>query len=116
MLSEFSHEWFDMLGLEESPYMTFSFKVKEEKKDLIPSVVHVDNTCRIQTVSESQNYHYYNIIKAFYSLTNIPIVLNTSFNLGGYPIVETPTDALNTIMNSSINYLYFPEISVLIEK
>lgn len=116
VLSEFSHEWFDMLGLEESPYMTFSFKVKEEKKDLIPSVVHVDNTCRIQTVSESQNYHYYNIIKAFYSLTNIPIVLNTSFNLGGYPIVETPTDALNTIMNSSINYLYFPEISVLIEK
>lgn len=116
VLYEHAPDWFDMSNVRESPYMTFSFKSKESKKNLIPSVVHVDGTCRIQTIIEDQNMHYYRIIKEFFSITNIPMVLNTSFNLAGDPIVETVTDALNTIKKSPIKYLYFPEISLLIEK
>ena len=114
-MKEHADEWFHMLGLEESPFMTYSFQVKEEKRDKIPSVVHVDGTCRIQTVSEEDNYHYYHIIKAFYELTGVPMVLNTSFNLAGEPIVETATDALKTVKNSTIQYLYFPELEWLVK-
>jgi|TARA_R100000027_G_scaffold64587_1_gene58204 carbamoyltransferase len=115
VMKEHADEWFHMLGLEESPFMTYSFQVKEEKRDKIPSVVHVDGTCRIQTVSEEDNYHYYHIIKAFYELTGVPMVLNTSFNLAGEPIVETATDALKTVKNSTIQYLYFPELEWLVK-
>ena len=57
VLYEYAHDWFDMSNIKESPYMTFSFKSKSNKKNLIPSVVHVDNTCRIQTITQQQNIH-----------------------------------------------------------
>lgn len=116
ILHEYSHEWFDMLGIEEAPYMTYSFKANPEKANLIPSVIHVDGSCRIQTVKENQNYHYYNLIKEFYKLSQVPLLLNTSFNLAGEPIVETVYDAMNTFKNSSIDFLYFPEIDLAIAK
>jgi len=109
VLLEHAHEWFEMLTIKESPFMMYAIPVKEEKKDLIPGVLHVDNTCRIQTVTEDQNYHYYNLIKAFYSKTNIPMLFNTSFNLAGEVICHTLYDALITISNSRIEYLYLPE-------
>ena len=83
----------------------------EEK---IPSIIHVDGTCRIQTVTEEQNFHYYNLIKEFYKQTGCPIIFNTSFNLGGEPLVETLEDAIWTLTNSDIEYLFLPEYNKLI--
>lgn len=108
--------WFHMNEIEESPFMTYSFDVKKEKKQLISSVIHVDDTCRIQTVTEENNFNYYSIIESFFKLTNIPLVGNTSFNLAEEPIVETIEDAIKTIYNSKLNYLYFPECKFLIKK
>lgn len=116
MLLEYANDWFDMLGVPEAPHMTFSFRARPEKANLIPSVIHVDGSCRIQTVTEQQNYHYYNLIKCFYEITGIPIILNTSFNLAGEPIVETFHDAFKTFTNSDIDILYLPELQVAIEK
>jgi carbamoyltransferase len=83
----------------------------EEK---IPSIIHIDGTCRIQTVNREQNPHYYDIIKAFKERTGVPIVFNTSFNLGGEPLVETLDDACRTLADSDIEYLYLPEYGKLI--
>ena len=89
--------------------MSYVFKVKQKN---IPGITHVDNTCRIQTLKKEQNYHYYNLINEFYKLTNIPILLNTSFNLAGNPLVNSIKDAIETLMSIENNfyYLYFPEI------
>lgn len=114
VLLEESHKWFDMTLIKESPYMMYSFDALPGVKDIIPSVIHVDNTSRIQTVTENQNYHYYHLIKEFFRQTNVPILFNTSFNLAGDPIVETIEDALNTLRKSELEYLYLPEISKLI--
>ena len=108
--------WFHMNEIEESPFMTYSFDVRKEKKQLISSVIHVDDTCRIQTVTKENNFNYYSIIESFFKLTNIPLVGNTSFNLAEEPIVETIEDAIKTIYNSKLNYLYFPECKFLIKK
>jgi carbamoyltransferase len=114
ILLEYADEWFDMAGLKESPFMSYAVEVLEHKKELIPGIVHVDNTCRIQTVSESQNYHYYNLIKSFYEKTSVPILFNTSFNLGGETLVETLDDAIDTLKRSEIEYLFLPEEMKLI--
>jgi len=114
VLLEESYKWFDMSLIDESPYMMYAFDALPGVKDIIPSVIHVDNTCRIQTVTEEQNYHYYNLIKEFYNRTDVPILFNTSFNLAGDPIVETIEDALNTLRRSELEYLYLPEINQIV--
>jgi carbamoyltransferase len=108
--------WFDMIGIKQSPYMTFSFEAWPDKAKLIPSVVHVDGTCRIQTVTLEQNHHYYKLIEAFYSITGVPMLLNTSFNLAGEPLVETIDDAFRTFDTTDIDYLYLPESGILVTK
>tara|TARA_R110000787_G_scaffold258784_1_gene364005 strand:+ start:532 stop:1101 length:570 start_codon:yes stop_codon:yes gene_type:complete len=112
ILQQEASKWFNMLGMEESPHMTFSFKCIKNKNK-IPAVIHVDGSCRIQTVTENQNKHYYNIINEFYKLSKVPILLNTSFNLAGDPLVETIEDALDTFKKSNLNYLYLPELKTL---
>jgi len=109
MLLEYAHEWFDIAGLNESPFMSYAVKVWEDKENLIPGIIHVDGTCRIQTVTREQNYHYYNLIESFYQKTNVPILFNTSFNLGGEVLVETLDDAIDTLKRSEIEYLFLPE-------
>jgi carbamoyltransferase len=108
VLLEHARDWFDMGTIKESPYMSYAIPVKEEKKSLIPAITHVDGTCRVQTVTKEQNKIFYEIIKLFYERTNVPILFNTSFNLAGDPLVETKQDAINTLNNSDINYLYMP--------
>ena len=98
-----------MRGLEESPYMLYAVKVREEKLNKIPAITHNDRTCRVQTLKQSQNLYFYNLIKCFYELTGVPILFNTSFNLSGDPLVETIDDALYTLRNSNLDYLYLPE-------
>jgi len=115
ILKEHVHEWFDLRGKDESPHMMYAVNCQSGKDEKIPSIIHVDGTCRIQTVTEDQNYHFYNLIKAFYKKTNIPILFNTSFNLGGDPLVETLDDAIDTLVRSDIEYLYLPEHGKLIK-
>jgi carbamoyltransferase len=116
VMEEHATEWFEMETLKSSPFMMYAIDVKSDKVDSIPAVSHVDNTCRIQTVSKEQNEHYYNLISAFNDKTGVPLVMNTSFNLAGDPLVESIFDAITTIFNSNINYLYLPEIGKLITK
>ena len=108
VLLEHARDWFEMGTIKESPYMSYAIPVKEEKKKIIPSITHVDGTCRIQTLTIEQNENFYELIKLFYSKTNVPILFNTSFNLGGEPLVETKEDALDTLKRSNIDYLYLP--------
>jgi carbamoyltransferase len=108
ILYEHRHDYLDMHTLDESPYMTFAIDAKQKAIDEVPACVHVDNTCRFQTLKREQNPKYYDLIKLFYDKTGVPLLLNTSFNLKGWPIVETFEDALLTLQYSNINYLYKP--------
>jgi len=108
ILYEHRHDYLDMHTLDESPYMTFAIDAKQKAINEVPACVHVDNTCRFQTLKREQNPNYYDLINLFYQKTGVPILLNTSFNLKGYPIVETVDDAFLTLQNSDINYLYKP--------
>jgi len=114
ILLDHAHEWFDLRGMDETPHMMYAVNCQEGVEEKIPSIIHVDGSCRIQTVTEKQNKNYYNLIKEFYKQTNIPIVFNTSFNLGGEPLVESLDDAIRTLYNSDIEYLYLPEIDKLV--
>jgi carbamoyltransferase len=114
ILKEHVHDWFDLRGMDESPHMMYAVNCKEGVHEKIPAIIHVDGTCRIQTVTKEQNENYYNLIKTFYEKTGIPIIFNTSFNLGGEPLVETLEDAVRTLKNSKIEYLYLPEYKKLI--
>ena len=116
ILYEKTNDWFDMRGLDESPYMMFAVDVLKDKQNIVPAITHVDGTCRVQTLKQEVNPHFYNLIQEFDRITSVPILFNTSFNLAGDCIVETIDDALRTIRNSNINYLYLPEFNLLISK
>ena len=115
VLIEHMQDYFETHNLKSSPFMTMSFQVKKNKQALIPGVMHVDNSCRVQTVDKSIK-HYYNLLKEFYRITNIPLVLNTSFNVAGAPLVETVEDAVETFNTTAIDILWFPEIKKMIKK
>jgi len=108
------HDWFDLRGMEDSPSMMYAVNCQSGVKEKIPAVIHIDGTCRIQTVTEEQNFHWYNLIKEFKNQTGVPALFNTSFNLGGEPLVETIDDAMRTLYNSGINYIYFPATKMLV--
>ena len=114
ILQEESSKWFDMLSLKESPYMQYAMNAYENAIEQAPAIIHADNTCRIQTVTEEQNPHFYALISCFFEKTGVPMLLNTSFNLGGEPLVETFNHAVYTLKNSMIEYLYLPEIETLV--
>lgn len=114
ILQDHVHEWFDLRGMDETPFMMYAVRCQDGIEEKIPSIIHVDGTCRIQTVTREQNLHYYDLIETFYEKTGCPIIFNTSFNLGGEPLVETLDDACRTLANSGIEYLYLPEYSKLI--
>ena len=116
VMEEHSKDWFEMETLKSSPFMMYAVDVKPDKINLIPAVTHVDNTCRVQTVSKKDNLNYYNLIEAFYKKTGVPILFNTSLNLAGEPLCETVEDSINTLIRSEINYLYLPDINKLIKK
>jgi carbamoyltransferase len=114
ILEEDVHEWFDLRGMPSSPHMMYAVNCQPGIAEKIPSIIHVDGTCRIQTLNSDENPLYYRLIKTFKDRTGIPIVFNTSFNLGGEPLVETLEDALWTLQESQIEYLYLPEYGKLI--
>ena len=99
VLEEHYQEYF--VTNQPSPYMSRIMPVKSDK---IPGVTHVDNTARIQTVNKEFNYKFYKLIEAFYNITGIPMLLNTSFNCQE-PMVETPEDAINTFNKTDLDML-----------
>lgn len=87
------------------PFMTIAARVKEEAKAKIPGVVHVDGTARVQTVAKEDNPLFYDLLKAFEKISGVPIVVNTSFNLKGEPIVCSPEDAWQSFLETEMDFL-----------
>ena len=114
VLYEHAHDWFDLRGMDQSPHMMYAVNCQPGVEEKIPSIIHVDGTCRIQTVKRDQNPHYYDLINEFYQDSGVPILFNTSFNLGGEPLVETLDDAVRTLADSLMEYLYLPEYKIII--
>jgi carbamoyltransferase len=103
VLEEYQRKFFDTdLYV---PYMSIAARVLPSAKGLIPTVTHEDNSARIQTVRKSDNEVFYNLIFEFYKMTNIPVLANTSFNLNGEPIVESPENAIDTFIKMNLDYL-----------
>jgi carbamoyltransferase len=96
---------FQMGRKSSSPYMTFVFPVRAEYRQTIPGACHVDGTARIQTVTDRENYRLAALLRRFTELTNVPCLINTSFNVAGEPIVCTPADALKCFLGTDIDYL-----------
>ena len=109
ILEEHAAEWFEMGPLKSSPRMLFALPTKPEMIDKIPAVVHIDGTCRAQTVTPELNPRWYRLIEAFGDKTGVPLLLNTSFNLAGDPLVHTEEDALDTLRRSELEFVYFAD-------
>lgn len=88
-----------------SPHMTKNFNVLNEMKNRLEAITHVDGTARIQSVNKEYNELFYNIINEFYKLTGIPVVINTSFNVKGEPIVCTPKEAIDSFERMNLDYM-----------
>jgi len=99
ILEEHVSEYFDIDV--PSPYMLMVAKVKQPDK--IPAVTHVDGTGRLQTVSKESNQLYYDLINEFYKITSIPVIINTSMNVMGEPIVNTPEQAYQMIVKTDMD-------------
>lgn len=100
---EYQVDYFNLDVL--APFMLLVMDVKNQKREIIPSVTHVDGTARIQSVTSHSNPLFYQLIQAFYKITGVPVLLNTSFNIKGEPIVETPDDALRCFAKTKIDIL-----------
>jgi carbamoyltransferase len=103
VLLEKAADWF--VAARESPFMLFVYDVRPDRADKIPAVRHVDGTARIQTISRAQNSLYYDLIAAFERQTGVPVLVNTSFNTRGEPIVCTPRDAVECFWTSPLDAL-----------
>lgn len=99
----------------DSPYMTHVIEFKDEAKEKVPAVVHINGTARLQTVSKNDNEWYHGLLTHWFERTGVPILLNTSFN-DREPICETPEHAVNCFLGTDIDCLYFPEKGILLRK
>jgi carbamoyltransferase len=116
VLDEHKKNWFNFYNKENTEFMSYAVEVKKEKQNLIPAITHIDGSCRVQTLKKEDNEHFYNLIEEFYKITNVPILLNTSLNLAGKPLVEDFDDLIEILKTSEINYGYLPEYNLLIYK
>jgi len=103
VLEEEAAEWFVDAGV--SPFMTFVYDVRPDKADRIPAVRHVDGTARIQTINRSQNPPYYELLRAFARRSGVPVLINTSFNTRGEPVVCNPRDAIESYSSTPLDAL-----------
>ncbi|MCY1035339.1 hypothetical protein OV207_28090 [Corallococcus sp. BB11-1] len=103
-------EWFELDGVsKESPFMLRIAHFRPEKRALVPAVVHVDGTGRLQTLTAENNGRLYQLVKRFEQRTGCPVLLNTSFNVAGEPIVETPEDALGCLLFTGLDAVVFED-------
>ena len=112
VLEEQAANWFVDAG--PSPFMLFVYDVRPERAAQIPAVRHVDGTARIQTINRAQNAVYHDLLRAFQQRTGVPVLVNTSFNTRGEPIVCTPRDAIECFWSSPLDALVIG--SFLLEK
>ena len=103
-------------GCVESPYMIKTYPVVEGMEKVIPAVTHVDLTGRVQTVARDVNPFYYDVMREFERLTGVPVLMNTSFNVRGEPIVNTPADAIRCFYGTGIDALVMPPFLVMKER
>ncbi len=103
VLEERAREFFELSG--PSPFMLLAPRVKKEKMNVIPGVVHVDGTARVQTVNKSANQKLWQLIREFENITGVPVIINTSFNLRGEPMVGSPEDAIHCFRRSAMDFL-----------
>lgn len=111
-LEEYAKKYFETNGVK-SPYMILAFDVKKNKRRIIPAVTHVDGTARVQTVNKKQNLKYWKLINEFYKLSKVPVVLNTSFNRMGEPIVNTPEEAIACFQGSGLDAVVLGDYLIL---
>ena len=115
VLDEYKIDLFNLN--EECPYMLITVdKINLETEKLIPSVVHVDQSARVQTVKKERNQKFYNLIEAFKKITDCPVLINTSFNVRGEPIVCTPEDAFKCFLYADLDYLVLNSFLISKEK
>jgi carbamoyltransferase len=114
VLAERAHEIFE--GDAESPFMLLTKYVRPEWRAKIPAIVHVDGTARVQTVRQDHNERLYRLLKEFEAITGVPVLLNTSFNVKGEPIVETPEDAIKCFLSTGMDYLVLHEMLIAKKK
>ena len=103
ILSEYANTYFDIK--QSSPHMLIAVNTRSEKISEIPAVVHVDTSARVQTVSKDNNPRFRKLLECFYEETNCPVILNTSFNVKGQPIVNSPDDAIKCFLSTNIDVL-----------
>ena len=104
---EYLEEYFEIQ--QESPHMLIACQATDKGKQVIPATVHFDNTCRVQTVKKENNVEFYKLISAFFDSTGCPVLLNTSFNVKGQPIVNTPDQAIDCYLSTNIDCLVLGE-------
>jgi carbamoyltransferase len=110
VLLEEAANWFEFGDTTpESPFMLRVCEVKRERRGDVPAVVHVDGTGRLQTLTRENNGRFYELVKQFYEKTGVPILLNTSFNRMGQPIIETPADAIACLLNTGLDCCVFED-------
>ena len=110
VLLEEASRWFEFGDTApESPFMLRVVQVKPEKRDEVPAIVHVDGTGRLQTLTRENNGRFYELVRKFHEKTGVPILLNTSFNRMGQPIIETPADAIACLLNTGLDCCAFED-------
>lgn len=105
VIAEKASNFFDIPEDVTSPFMIVTFQTHDRVRDLIPGVVHVDGSARVHTVSEEDNPEYYRLLSCYHETTGIPLLLNTSFNRAGEPIVNSPEDALKCFLKCGLDAL-----------
>lgn len=103
ILDEYGHEYFS--EYQDSPYMERTLEIRPEKRDVVPAVCHADGTGRLQSVTQSRNPLYHKLIKSFYDITGVPVLMNTSLNVMGRPIVHSGEDAILTFLGTQLDNL-----------
>ena len=110
VLLEEAANWFEFgNSTTDSPFMLRVCKVRPERSSQVPAIVHIDGTARPQTVTPQSSQRFYDLIRCFHKSTGVPMLLNTSFNIMGQPIIETPADALACLLNSGLDCCVFDE-------
>jgi carbamoyltransferase len=112
ILDQYGPEYFE--DYQSSPYMERTLRFRPEVREKIPAVAHVDGTGRLQSVTRESNERFYDLIVAFYSLTGLPLLLNTSFNIMGKPIIHCIEDAIGMFMTTALDAMIVEDF--LIEK
>jgi carbamoyltransferase len=113
VLQECAAQFFEVPPDSSFPFMLITFATRREMQHVIPGVVHVDGSARIQTVSQEDHPRFYRLLQKFHSYTGIPLLLNTSFNRAGEPIVCSPRDALQCFLKSGLNVLVMEDFLIL---